>query len=434
MQPQLDTADILGRIARPIFDSPDLAWARHFLLENCTVAVDLGILCDAKRQLASKFFITTVTEARVDDLGNDQSKQVFTFSEELQVVPLVSTGDYSAALVIMRLAHSDGLVEYCIGRSILKEASSELFIVWSENLLPALPTDSSGLPNVSQMLQRAALVPPEEAGDAPILRRTLKFQYFGPSWDAAASVAEKFTVPRSVADVHLVCDSELFISGKYDESILLSYWIPLQNRLACFSCNTSESPCTCSPAITKPCSSDDWDAQARNFTAFTGRYRGVSCVEMGIPGKMPRKVIDRKVCYTHILPVGNDDFRLEELRKTMMALRMSNPSPWQAARVAPLAIDSGDGHPSTSNVLAPPADDKRLSLNIAPRPNADLSKPAVAAEIDGKRAKMISDRKERNRLSAARSNARRRAKMKEVKDDLKKAEEAENTLREEHNF
>lgn len=434
MQPLLDTDDILGRIARPIFDSPDLAWARHFLLENCTVAIDLGILCDSKRQLASKFFTTTVTEARVDELGNDQSRQVFAFSEELHVVPLVSSGDYSAALVVMRLAHSDGLVEYCIGRSILKEASSEIFIVWSENLLPALPTVSSGLPNVNQMLQRAAFAPSEEAGDAPCSRRTLKFQYFGPSWDAAAAVSEKFTAPRSVADVYLVCDSELFISGKYDESILLSYWIPLQNRLACSACYASDSPCTCSPAITKPCSSDDWNAQTRNFTVFAGRYRGVSCVELGIPGKMPRKVIDRKVCYTHILPAGNDDFRLEELRKTMMALRMSNPSSWQAARVAQLTIDSRDCRPSTSNVLAPPTVDKRLPLDIASRPNADLSKPAAAAEIDSKRAKMISDRKKRNRLSAARSNARRRTKMKKIKDDLVKVEEAENALREEHKF
>lgn len=275
----------------------------------------------------------------MDELGNDQSKQVFMFSKELKVVPLVSIGEFSATPVVMRLTQSDGLAEYRIGRSILKGESSEIFIVWSENLLPSLSTDSPGLSGMKQLLKRAAFVPPEEAGDAPSLRRALKFQYFGPSWDnAAASVSEEFTDPPGGSDVHIVCDFKLFVSGKYSDYILLFYWIPLQKRLACFACYASESPCTFPPMITKTRSSEDCSTQTNNFAAFTGCYRGVMHVGMGIPGKLPREIIDGKVCYSQVLPLKNEDFRLKEFRKTTIGLRMSNPNPWQAAQISPPAM------------------------------------------------------------------------------------------------
>lgn len=53
-----------------------------------------------------------------------------------------------------------------------------------------------------------------------------------------------------------------------------------------------------------------------------------------------------------------------------------------------------------------------------------MSKPALVAEIDDKRAKIFADQKERNRRTAAWCNVQRQTKLLKLREDLERAKES----------
>lgn len=161
---------------------------------------------------------------------------------------------------------------------------------------------------------------------------------------------------------------------------------------------------------------------------------------MAIPGKMPWQMLSTKLSYFEMRSFDSNRERARNLRKTLLALRLGNLTPRQSAGVgapadyflspnevnADFEIDddadanADDGKRRPARNTAPSDDDAPL---VAP-PYSESS--AVSAE--SKRQKMVRERRERNRVSATRSNSERAERLKVTRSELGKAKATVETL------
>jgi hypothetical protein len=407
-----DPGAILARFCRPFLDEPSLSWVRDFVLAGPTAAADVAILTDARPQAHA--LLLSATMSGVEESGALRGVADGSVAVDYFVIPALSSPSHSAGLVVQRMVRDDGNVEFGIGRHVVCNATGGMLVFWTETLHKETP-NRRGAPTAEQMYGGLATLihgrPPRLPPPLPHPRRTIRIQYLGPRSKsrtaAAAAAAGHGVLRRDVHDMHAVCDANLFTAGHYDDCILMSHHA-LQERYECEHCFArADAHCACATALAVPQSATDWRAQVGNLRAHVGRYRGRTEVNLGVPGASPRMVRFFKAV-TCDVNVISDPVIADSMRQIALQCRMRNSNPWAACVALPARPALP---PPPSGALSRPT-----AIAIAPRPASGADD--APAYVDEAREERLRERREKNRLAAARSNARRKGKNDERRSEL----------------